>query len=229
MRPYYVLVKLPGEEGERFVLLMPFTPSNRNNMVSYMTGLSDPGEFGQLRAFEFPSGVNIDGPVQVFSRVNADPNFSRDRTLLSQGGSAVTFGDLLVVPIENSFLYVVPVFVQGRQSAIPELKRVLLVHGGTVTMANSLPEALAAAFGEAAPRPREPGEPPAPAEDVEQLLAQALDRFRRADQLLREGDLAGYQREINRARALVQQANAVRRRGDVPATPSPSPTPSPRR
>jgi uncharacterized membrane protein (UPF0182 family) len=227
MRPYYVLVKLPGEEGERFVLLMPFTPSNRNNMVSYMTGLSDPGELGQLQAFEFPSGVNIDGPVQVFSRVNADPNFSRDRTLLSQGGSRLTFGDLLVVPIENSFLYVVPVFVQGAQSAIPELKRVLLVHGGTVTMANSLPEALAAAFGEAAPRRPEPGGGPAPPEDAEQLLAQALDHFRRADQLLREGDLAGYQREIDRARALVQQASSARRSGGV--APSPSPSPSPRR
>ncbi|HEX2069165.1 MAG TPA: UPF0182 family protein, partial [Actinomycetota bacterium] len=227
MRPYYVLVKLPGEEGERFVLLMPFTPPNRNNMVSYMAGLSDPGEFGQLRAFEFPAGVNIDGPVQVFSWVNADPNFSRDRTLLSQGGSDLTFGDLLVVPIENSFLYVVPVFVQGRQSAIPELKRVLLVHGGTVTMANSLPEALESAFGEAAPSPPEPGPggEPAPPEDVQQLLAQALDHFRRADQLLREGDLAGYQREINRARALLQQASSATRRAGTTATPSPSPSP----
>ncbi len=227
MRPYYVLLKLPGQEGERFVLFTPFTPANRPNMVAYMAAMSDPGEFGQLRAFEFPVGVNIDGPQQVFARVNADPAFSRDRTLLGQGGSRVTFGDLLVVPIEDSFLYVVPVFVQSAQSAIPELKRVLLVQGGTVTMANSLPEALEAAFGEAAPTRQEPGAERAPPEAVEQLLAQALDHFRRADQLLREGDLAGYQREINRARALVQQANAAGGGGGV--APVPSPSPSPRR
>ncbi len=225
MRPYYVLLKLPGEEGERFVLFMPFTPFNRPNMVGYMTGLSDPGEFGQLRAYEFPAGVNIFGPVQVFSQVNADPNFSRERTLLGQFGSAVIFGDLLVIPIEDSFLYVVPVYVQSRQTAIPELKRVLLVHGGTVTMADSLPEALEAAFGEAAPAPPEPGAEPGPAEDVEQLLDEAINHFRRADQLLREGDLAGYQREINRARALIQQASAAQRAQGTAPSPSPSPTP----
>ena len=225
MRPYYVLIKLPGEEGERFVLFTPFAPFRRPNMVGYMAALSDPADYGQLRAFEFPAGVNIDGPQQVFSRINQDPNFSRERSLLDQIGSQVAFGDLLVVPIENSFLYVLPVFVQSPQSPIPELKRVLVVHGDTVTMANTLQDALATAFGEAPPPTQPTPGQPRTGGRVEQLVQQALEHFRRADQLLRQGDLAGYQREINLARDLIQQAGAA----SVSPGPSPSPSPSPRR
>jgi uncharacterized membrane protein (UPF0182 family) len=223
LRPYYVLLKLPGETDEKFVLFMPFTPSKRANMVSYMVGLSDPGELGQLRAYQFPVGVNIDGPLQVLNRINQDPTFSSQRSLLDVEGSRVEFGDLLIIPIENSFIYVQPVFVASNAAnAIPELKRVLVVQGGTVSIGDTLEEALAASFGETQPPP--PGEEETPVGDVAELLAQALDHFVAAENALRAGDLATYQREIELAQTLVEQANAL---AAGEANPSPSPSPSP--
>jgi uncharacterized membrane protein (UPF0182 family) len=230
LRPYYVLIKLPGTTTEQFLLFEPFTPFNRPNMVSYLAAISDPDAYGQLQAFEFPTGVNVDGPTQVFSRINQDPTFSRERTLLGTGGSTVAFGDLLIIPIEKSFLYAVPVFViSSQQNAVPELKRVLVVHGGVVTLGNSLPEALAASFGETAPPPSGgPTGPPATGQ-VAQLLAQAVQHFKAADEALKQGDLATYQKEINAAITLVQQANAAAQRSPSPSpsvSPSPSPSPS---
>jgi uncharacterized membrane protein (UPF0182 family) len=224
LRPYYVLLKLPGETEEKFVLFMPFTPSKRANMVSYMVGLSDPGELGGLRAYQFPVGVNIDGPLQVLNRINQDPTFSSQRSLLDVEGSRVEFGDLLIIPIENSFIYVQPVFVASNAAnAIPELKRVLVVQGGTVSIGNTLEEALAASFGEPT-EPPPPGEEEPPVGDVAELLAQALDHFVAAENALRAGDLATYQREIELAQNLVEQANAL---AAGEASPSPSPSPSP--
>jgi len=225
MRPYYVLMKVPGDQEEQFVLFMPLTPTNRPNMVAYMIGGSDPGQYGQMRVFEFPTGVNIDGPAQVRSQINQDATVSQEITLLSQRESQVLYGDLIVVPIEESFLYVQPLFVTAAtgQTPIPELKRVIIVRDGEVTLANTLPEALATAFGQQPePQPPPTGEPPTA--NVQELLAQALQHFQRADQALREGDLATYQAEIRRAQQLIAQANELAQGG---ATPTPSPTPSP--
>ena len=100
MRPYYVLMRLPGEQDETFVLILPFTPLDRQNMVAWLAAKSDPGpDYGDIVSFEFPSGVNVDGPTQVFSRINQDARFSSERTLLGQGGSSIVFGDFLVIPL----------------------------------------------------------------------------------------------------------------------------------
>jgi uncharacterized membrane protein (UPF0182 family) len=227
LRPYYVLLRPPGDSAERFVLFEPFTPFNRPNMVGYLIGQSDPGLYPGLEAVAFPTGENVDGPAQVFSRINQDPTFSQQRTLLGSGGSTVAFGNLLIVPIENSFLYVLPVYVVSAQaSAIPELKRVLVVHGGKVAVGNSLTAALAASFGQVPPSPSGPSTtvPPGTGK-VAQLLSQALQHFQTAQQDLRNGDLAGYQREIQLAQQLVQQAEQSANKAAT-ATPSPSPSPS---
>jgi uncharacterized membrane protein (UPF0182 family) len=225
LRPYYVLLKLPGAAREQFVLFAPFTPAQRQNMVGYMAGTTESadGRFGRLKAFEFQTGQNIDGPQQVFSRINQDRTFSAERTLLSAGGSEVEFGNLLIVPVENSFLYVLPVFVSASGNAIPELKRVLVVHGGTVTIETTLDAAIAQSFDVEAPPPSTGEGGPAPTGRVAQLLQEALRHFQRAQEFLRTEDLAGYQREIQAAEALVEQANQAARS----PSPSPSPTASP--
>jgi uncharacterized membrane protein (UPF0182 family) len=174
--------------------------------------------------------VNIDGPQQVRNIINQDPVVSPQISLLNQQGSHVVFGDLLVVPIEDGFLYVQPVFVESNQggTVIPELKKVVVVHGQTVTISDSLVDALAQSFGEAPPT--EPGgPPPTGGQTVEQLLQQALTHFANAEKLLRQGDLAGYQREIGLGQQLVQQAQelAGTKGGSGTGTTSPSPSPSP--
>ena len=125
---------LAGEAEESFALILPFTPQDRQNMVAWMAAKSDPGpDYGQLISFQFPAGVNVDGPTQIFSRINQDARFSAERTLLGQGGSSIVFGDFLVIPLEDSLLYVQPVYVESNQpNAIPELRRVVVVNGSQI-------------------------------------------------------------------------------------------------
>lgn len=224
MRPYYVLLKLPGDSQEQFVLFQPFVPSQRQNMVAYVAAGSDPGQYGKLSVFQFPSGENVDGPQQIRALITQDPTVSSQITLLNAQGSGVQFGDLLIVPVENSFLYVQPIFVKSSGSPIPELKRVVVVHGGNVSIANTLTDAIAASFGQPPPTGGGGGGGGGGGLTVSQLIQQALQHFQAADAALKAGNLALYQQEINTAEQLIQQANALEGTG---GSPSPSPSPSP--
>jgi uncharacterized membrane protein (UPF0182 family) len=229
MRPYYVLMRLPGESEETFVLILPFTPQGRQNMVAWMAAKSDPGDdYGELVSYQFPSGVNVDGPTQVFARINQDSEFSRERTLLGQSGSEIRFGDFLVIPVEDSLLYVQPVYVQSDQNAIPELRFVLVVNGTEIGLGATLNEALSDSIGQVVD-PGDGGEEPPPEgsvdEQVAALLQEAAEHFAAADAALTAGDLATYQEEIEAAEAAIAQAQELL--GGVDASPSPSVSPSP--
>jgi uncharacterized membrane protein (UPF0182 family) len=235
MRPYYVLMRLPGETNESFVLILPFTPLDRQNMVAWLAAKSDPGpDYGDIVSFQFPSGVNVDGPTQVFSRINQDARFSSERTLLGQGGSAIVFGDFLVIPLEDSLLYVQPVYVKSNQpNAIPELKRVVVVNGTQIGIGASLREALNDSLGAVVPPPQGGGGGGQPQGSLEQqiqsLLDQATQHFAAADTALRAGDLATYQKEIAAAQdatARAQELIAQLLGAGGPNTASPSPSPS---
>jgi uncharacterized membrane protein (UPF0182 family) len=241
LRPAYMLSRLPDQTEESFRLVLPFVPEGRNNMVAWLTASSDPGDYGSLIAYRFPSGRNIEGPSQVFARMNQDEAFSRERTLLGQTGSRILFGDFLVIPVEETFLYVQPVYVRASQQAsLPELKFVLVVNGSgsEVSLGSTLDEALDAAIGADELEPTEPGEPGEPGEpqepteptgsveqQIEELLAEALTHFIAADEALRDGDLATYQDEIALAEDLVAEAEALAagdETGEADASPSPS-------
>jgi uncharacterized membrane protein (UPF0182 family) len=211
--PSYQLLRLPGEAEEHFHLVIPFQPENRLNMVGWMAANSDPEGYGELVAFTLPSGRDVDGPSLVFSRVNSDQAFSEARTLLGTGGSEVRFGDLLTIPIEDSILYVLPMYVRAKQeAAVPELKLVMVVNGTSVSVANNLPDAIEEATG--AISGEGPPEPPGGGggtieQQVERLLAQAVEHFAAAEDALRAGDLATYQAEQEQAQALVEQATEL--------------------
>ena len=230
MRPYYVLMRLPGEAEETFVLILPFTPLDRQNMVAWLAAKSDPGpEYGDIVSFEFPSGVNVDGPTQVFSRINQDARFSAERTLLGQGGSSIVFGDFLVIPLQDSLLYVQPVYVESNQpNAIPELKRVVVANGTQIGIGSTLRAALTDSLGEVVPP--DGGEQPPPQgteeQQIQALLDQAAQHFVAADAALRAGDLATYQSEIKAAQDATTQAQELIA-GLLGVQPSPSPSPSP--
>jgi uncharacterized protein len=235
LRPYYVVMRLPGSTQEEFVLILPFTPVGRNNMVAWMAAKSDPSDYGQVVSFQFPSGQNVDGPIQVFNEINNDPEFSSERTLLGRGGSSLLFGNFLVIPIGDSFLYVQPIFVQSNQAgSFPELKRVVVVQNANVGVGVTLEDALAKSLGLATPTtptPTPSGGGGKLSQQVDQLLAQALQHFRAANAALKKGDLGTYQSEIQQANADIRQAKRLAAgsggKGGGGQSPSPTPSPSP--
>ena len=157
MVPYYLLMSLPGEEDLTYLALQPFTAATRPNMVSFLVAKSDFDEYGALIDFELPRDSFIDGPGQVGARINQTPEISQEFTLLDQQGSQVIQGNMLVVPIDESILYVQPIYIAARSggsttnsiAALPEFKRVVVVFGDRIVMRDTLAEALAAVFGDA--------------------------------------------------------------------------------
>lgn len=226
LEPYYVLMPLPGEEeqGERFVLFTPFTPADRPQMVAWMAAVSDPEDYGRIVTFEFPLERNVPGPENVAAFISQDTDIAQQVSLWDQLGSRVIHGDLLAIPIGRGFLWVQPLYLRSAtESAIPELKRVILVSGENVTMATDLQKAIAVAFDleeeEEPEEPEEPAEPGEPGEPepvppaVRDLLAEAERHFTRAQAALQAGDLATYQREIEAAQQAVADAVEILARG----------------
>ncbi|HEX5696920.1 MAG TPA: UPF0182 family protein, partial [Acidimicrobiia bacterium] len=207
--PYYLLTKLPGEEDLSYLLLQPFTPSSRRNMSSFLVADSTPGRYGRLIDFRMPQGDFVDGTEQVGQRIDQDGDISQQFTLWDNQGSTVIKGDMLVVPIEDALLYIQPIFLEAEGGGIPEFRRVIVVYGDQVEWAETLDLALAQVFGEGTGG--EPVEPPTPpgGETVAELLAEAAAAFQQADDALTAGDLAEYQRWVNEAERLIDEAQAI--------------------
>jgi len=198
MEPYYTITKLPGEEEPELVLIMPFTPKNKKNMIAWMAARSDGENYGKLLAYKFPKQELVYGPMQVEARINQDTTISQQISLWDQRGSAVIRGNLLVIPIKDSLLYVEPLYLQAEQSRMPELRRVIVAHGDMVVMEPTLDLALERIFGEGiggeqVPSP-EDVQPPAegiPTSNRE-LINEANRLFNEAQDRLKNGDWAGY-------------------------------------
>ncbi|HEU4897040.1 MAG TPA: UPF0182 family protein, partial [Actinomycetota bacterium] len=213
-RPYYLLTELPGNNQLQFVLVMPFTPNGKENMVSYLAANSDPDDYGKMTLFSLDRARTIFGPTQVNARILADPTVASELTLLSQRGSRAILGNLLTVPVKESLLYVQPIFVQGSAAnSIPLLQRVAVFYNNTVGYSPTLAESISKVIGAEQVRPPPTGDqPPTPTPsrnaNVQELLRQADAEYKSAQQELANGDLAGYQQHINRMAELIQQALA---------------------
>jgi len=197
MDPYYVIMKPPTSiEGEEFMLIQPFTPRSKNNMIAWMCAKSDLPNYGQMAVFKFPKDQLIYGPMQVEARVDQDTVISEQLTLWSQKGSRVIRGNLLVIPINNSLLYVEPLFLQADNSELPELKRVIVAYGDEVVMEESLEEALAQIFD--LQQYVSTGTTEYQLEDnlsADELIQKAADHYQTAQELIRKGDWTGYGQE----------------------------------
>jgi uncharacterized membrane protein (UPF0182 family) len=216
MSPYYAVMKLP-EVGktEEFILMVPFTPARKNNMIAWMAARCDGADYGKVLVFAFPKEKLIYGPEQIQSRVNQNPSISQQLTLWNQGGSRVIRGTLLVVPVQNAVLYVEPLYLAAEGgSSIPELKRVIVAYSGHVVMESSLEDALNVIFGGQVGGTTETSEgtpPPstAPASTVpaslESLIQQANEHYERAQQALRQSDWSGYGQEIQKLGQILKQ------------------------
>lgn len=145
MEPYYVILPLPGESSEpEFLLIQPFTPANKPNMVAWIAARNDPPYYGQLIEYEMPKQELVFGPIQVEGRIDQEPEISQQLTLWNQQGSRVIRGNMIVIPVENSFLYIEPIYLQSSTSALPELKRVIAATNTHIVMRETLEQALLA-------------------------------------------------------------------------------------
>ncbi len=223
LEPYYLLMRLPGETEEEFVLIQPYLASNRPNMVSWLAARSDPGHYGELFAVQFPSDSEILGMSQVQARIEQEDAIANYITVRQGAGSRVIRGNMLVLPIEQSIVYVEPLFLQGDGSDIPELARVVLVMGNRVVFEETLAEAIASLVGGVLPEVPggpvgEPSTPGVPDVDADpELLQDALAAFARADAALARGDLGAYQELIDEAQDLIRAALEGRTADDLAA------------
>ena len=203
MLPYYLLMSLPGEADLSYLIFQPFNPENRPNMQSFLVADADPENYGQLIDFRLPKGEFVDGPSQVATRINQDPDISQIFTLLDQQGSSVIKGNLFVVPINQSILYYQPIYLQGEQNPLPEFKFVVVVFQDRIIMSETLSEALASIFGdELISDVVEESEGESPLD----LLAKATTAFEQAQEQLQKGNLGKYQELIDQAQKYVDLA-----------------------
>jgi uncharacterized protein len=156
-QPFYVLMKLPGHSEEAFYLMQPYTPRKRENMIGWVAANSDPTNYGERTVYLFPKERVILGPQQVSARIEQDPAISPQLSLWRQGGSTVQLGNLLVIPIKNSIIYIQPLYLQAEQTAIPELTRVIVVYADKIAMEPTLQAALLKVFGQNSGSVQTPG------------------------------------------------------------------------
>ncbi len=188
MDPFYVLMQLPQEADEDFMLMMPFTPRTKANMIGWMAAKSDPDSYGERVVYTLPKQRLVLGPEQVAARVNQDPVISQELTLWNQRGSGVRWGNLLVIPMNDSIVYVQPLYLQSEQTSMPQLTRVVVAYGDRIAMEESLDAALLAVFGE-----QEPTDGAGRPADI----AAARDLYEQAVEAQRAGDWEAYGRYLD--------------------------------
>ncbi|MFP4397712.1 MAG: UPF0182 family protein, partial [Desulfonatronovibrio sp.] len=194
LEPYYIVARLPGEEKEEFLLIQPFTPVNRHNLVGWMAARSDGENYGQLTLFRFPTGRHVDGPNQVEARIDNDAVISEQFTLWGQVGSEVSRGILLVIPVGDALLYAEPVFLKPDTLDFPELRRIILADSRQVVMHQTLDQSVDALVGKLPPvapaveedEALEPSQGVLPdmTDTIKEGLSEAIDKIQEAlDQL----------------------------------------------
>ena len=213
MQPYYTIMRLPGETDAEFIQMLPFTPRRRDNLAAWLVARSDGEHYGKLRVFEFPKQSLIFGPRQLVARISQDQTISPQITLWNQQGSQVIWGTLMVIPIEESLIYVRPLYLRAQGGRIPELTRVIVGYQDRIVMEPTLEAGIARLFGgpgapaaggdvarPPAAQTSAPGSQPAPAatavEREAELSAEARLHYDRAIAAQRAGDWARYGEEI---------------------------------
>jgi uncharacterized membrane protein (UPF0182 family) len=251
VEPYYVLMQLPDatDDSLDFMQILPYTPANRENMIAWMAAQSDPDKYGEQVVYNFGKDSLFFGPKQIEARIDQDPAISAQLSLWNQQGSGVIRGNLLVIPLGDSLLYVEPLYLQAQSGRIPELKRVILATSDRVVMAENLGLALVRLFGNsvveraglsdlvtavpgdslAAPTPDGQGgeQTPPVATDLtnaslEQLIVAANDHYNAAQEYLRNGDWAAYGAEMDALQAVLEQL--VQLTGGIPVEATPPAT-----
>jgi uncharacterized membrane protein (UPF0182 family) len=232
--PYFVLMQLPGEQiRNEFVLILPFTPASRNNMIGWMAGRCDGDNYGKLLIYNFPKSRLIDGPLQIEARIDQNAQLSSQFTLWNQQGSHVLRGHLLVIPIGKSLLYVEPVYLKAESSPMPELRLVVLAIQDRLGYGKTFDEAMTNLFGEAGtPAEQKPGEQPAkpaetpagpgtsagasppgasptPRQDAQQLINKAVQELEDYQRLTSQGKLGEAGQKLEQHKRTMEELKRI--------------------
>jgi uncharacterized protein len=230
----HIIMKLPGEKNPEFIFMTPFTPRGKDNLAAWMVARMDGDNYGKLSVYRFPKQSLVYGPKQIANRINQDTEISRQLTLWDQRGSEVIRGELLVIPIEESLIYVQPIYLRAEGGTIPELKRVVVAHENRVVMGETLEEGLDALFGAGAAQQTQtsiqdslstlgasqpvvtgggiaPSPTPTPSGATPELLREAQTHYDRAIAAQRAGNWAEYGREIEQLGAAIRALRAAKR------------------
>ena len=222
----HMVMRLPGERDPEFILMRPFTPRQKDNLAAWIVARNDGPNYGKLVAYRFPRQSLVFGPTQIVNRINQDTEVSRQVALWNQGGSEVIRGELLVIPIEESLLYVQPLYLRSQGGRIPELKRVIVAHENRVAMDETLEAGLRRLFAEGGGAPRRaagaaggaadtssvsrPGRTVVDAAQLESLVREAVQHYERARAAQRADDWTTYGEEMRRLGEVLQRLNVAR-------------------
>lgn len=218
MDPYYIVMHLPGASKAEYVLMTPFSPKSRPNMVAWMAARMDGDNYGKMLVYRFAKQETIYGPEQIESRINQNTEIAQQISLWDQRGSKVYRGNLLVIPLKTSIIYVEPLYLQAENNKLPELKRVIVAFENNIVMEPSLDQALLKIFNKSSgsgttSKVEKPAvnvdDNLATTEGIEGLAKLARQYYDRANQLLKEGDWAGYGENINKLNEVISKLEAA--------------------
>jgi uncharacterized membrane protein (UPF0182 family) len=204
--PYYVIMRIPDTSSEEFILMLPLTPAGKSNMVAWMCARCDGDTYGQLVIYILSKEKLIYGPMQIEARINQKPDISSEMTLWGQQGSSVIRGNLLVIPIEHSFIYVEPVYLRSEQEQMPQLERVIAVQGGQLEMRRNLDEALRAVFSVAGALPQQGQQAlgALPMGPLSTMAQEALVHYNKALDYLKQGNWGKYGDELSQLQRILE-------------------------
>jgi len=221
IRPGYFIAKLPGEKNAEFINSVPFTPRSKQNMTAIMIARNDGSDYGKLVLYRFPKSKTVYGPMQVEAQIDQNPEISQDFALWSQSGSEYSRGNMFVVPVDDSVLYIEPVYLEASNSAIPEVKRVIVVYDGRIAYKSTLGDALKELFGvsggtvtsekakEAEDKKSggQSGGSGGGAMSTDELAGAAQEEYDKAQDALKDGDWAGYGEHMEKLKEYLDQMN----------------------
>lgn len=210
IEPYYLIMKLPEEKKEEYVLLMPYTPAKRDNLAAWLAARCDGEHYGRLVVYTFPRDRLIFGPRQIDARIDQDSYISQQLTLWGQRGSQVIRGRLLIIPIESSLLYIQPLYLAAEdKGGLPELRRVIVAYENEVVMEENLEQCLNRLFGSkrapASINDTKREDVVIKKKDLSELSKEAMRIFEKAKEMQRQGNWAGYGEELKRLEAILKQ------------------------
>ena len=236
MQSYYLIMKLPNTEQAEFILLLPFVPMGKDNMISWLAARCDDPNYGSLILYQFPKQKLIYGPRQIEARIDQDPEISQQITLWSQSGSRVVRGNLLVIPIGNSLVYVEPLYLQAESSQLPELKQVIVSYDNRIAMEATLAESLEAVFGKAissaVKKLSQESQQAGTAAGVKQagggagwqdLASQAAVLLTEATDAQKSGEWAAYGEKLSQLTSIISELDALSQQAIAPDVTSETP------